>query len=180
VRQWFFAALIIAFAHFIFKGMGDFFISVKKHKFSSVIFYQTFNNQLMRNFKQLLYLLFFVTLIFTSCTKENNVSSTETNNQQTSNANAVSQSITYNNITIDVSRSHVFSVPYITQAVIDKGSVSVYATYGSETSQWNALPIINSCDSRLEISSVTVGNVEIQNTLGTSVSMSFRFDIAAN
>ncbi|HEY4875710.1 MAG TPA: hypothetical protein VIH86_09080 [Puia sp.] len=134
----------------------------------------------MENFKQFLYPLFFVALVFASCTKENNVASAENNNQQTSNTNAVSQTITYNNITIDVSGSHVFSIPGITQSVIDKGSLTVYATYGSEPSQWNSLPIINSCDSRLDISSITVGNVEIQNTLGTSVSMSFRFDIAAN
>lgn len=134
----------------------------------------------MGNFKQFLYPLFFVALIFTSCTKENNVASTKNNNQQIANTNAVTQSITYNNITIDVSGSHVFSIPGITQSVIDKGSVSVYATYSSEAAQWNALPIINSCDSRLDIGSITVGNIEVQNTLGTSVSMSFRFDIVAN
>jgi hypothetical protein len=131
-------------------------------------------------FKQYMWLLFLVIIASTSCKKENMVTSSEVSNQQRSNVNTVSQSITYNNVTIDVSGSHVFSIPDITQSVIDKGSVSVYVTYNSDASQWNALPIINGCDSRLEISSISVGNVEIKNTLGTAVPMSFRFDIKGN
>ncbi|HLY68422.1 MAG TPA: hypothetical protein VKR53_01765 [Puia sp.] len=133
----------------------------------------------MGNYKPIVLMMFFVALVSNSCSKVNLAAATGGTGQKMSSINAISESITFNNVTIDAAETHVFSVPDITQSVIDKGSVSVYATFTSE-SQWSALPIIKSCDSRLEIGSITAGNVEIQNNLGSAVSMSFRFDIVAN
>jgi hypothetical protein len=128
----------------------------------------------MRNFKQCLCLLLLLTVILSSCTKENITTSTE-NTQQTSN---VSQSLIYNNITIDPSAAHVFSIPGITQSVIDKGSITVYAaSASSQTTQWQ---ILNSCEAHMDITSIAVGSVQIKNNEASVVSMSFRFDITGN
>jgi len=129
----------------------------------------------MRNFKQCIYLLLLVTVIFSSCSKENIAPSA---GNQTSNANAVSQSLIYNNITIDPSANHVFSIPGITQSVIDKGSITVYAVSASaQTTQWQ---ILNSCEAHMDITSINVGSVQIQNNEAAPVFMSFRFDITGN
>jgi hypothetical protein len=128
----------------------------------------------MRNYKQCVLMIFFTAVISTSCTKENIAPSTENNNQQ----NAVSQSVVYNNVTINPSGNHVFSVPYLTQAVINKGTLTVYAASASTpTAQWQ---LLNSCEAHMDITSITVGNVEIQNNMGAAVSMSFRFDVPGN
>jgi hypothetical protein len=128
----------------------------------------------MGNFKQCIYILFLVTVIFSSCTKENIAPA---NNPQTSNANAA-QSLVYNNITIVPSGNHVFSIPGITQSVIDKGLLAIYATNASsQTAQWAT---INNCESHIDITSITVGKVQIQNNEAAAVFMSFRFDITGN
>jgi hypothetical protein len=129
----------------------------------------------MENFKQCICLLLLVTVVFSSCKKENIANN---NNQQASNANVVPQSVVYNNITIDPSANHVFTVPYLTQAVIDKGSLTIYAAdVATQTPQWQ---VLSSCEAHIDISSITVGNVEIQNNMSSSVSMSFRFDVPGN
>jgi hypothetical protein len=146
-----------------------------------VVLPDSFKIQIMRNYTQLPVLIFLFLLIFSSCSKVNNIASTETSGGQTAISNTPLESISYNNITIDSSQTFVFSVPDITQSVVDHGSVTVYATYTDQQSQeWLPLPIINSCDSRLDIVAITAGKVQIKNNLGAVVSMSFRFDIVSN
>jgi hypothetical protein len=128
----------------------------------------------MENFKRTLYLLLLVTVIFSSCTKENITTSTQ-NDQQTP---GISQSLIYNNITIDPSADHVFSIPNITRSVIDKGSITVYAASAfSQTTQWQ---VLNSCEAHMDITSIAVGSIQIKNNEASAVSMSFRFDITGN
>jgi hypothetical protein len=137
----------------------------------------TFQTPNMKNSKLLVALLASVVFISASCSKENNVSYSEGSGQNGS-GNAVPQSVMFNNIAIDSLGKHVFSVSEITQAVLSRGSVTVYAaTCGSA---WTALPIINSCDSRIDVTNLSLGQVEVQSTLGGSVIMSFRIDVVGN
>jgi hypothetical protein len=135
----------------------------------------------MRKIKHLspLLLWFALIIIFTSCTKQGPALSNNAENQQNPNQQPSLQSIFYNDITIGSSQNYTFSIPAITQAAIDRGFVAAYATYDSDpTEQWHALPIIYSCSLRLEVTAITEGEVVIQNNLGASATMSYRFDVA--
>ena len=120
---------------------------------------------------------FLIALIFIGCTKQMTAPTRESpTDQQTS--GYVTQSVMFNDITINSLQSHTFSIPGVTQAVINSGSVSVFATTTSNsTAQWQSLPTIYGCDLHLN---VTVGQATIQNNIGNPVTMSFRFDITAN
>ena len=119
---------------------------------------------------------FLIALIFIGCTKQMVAPTREVAPQQTS--TFVTQSVTFTDITINASQSHTFSIPGVTQAIINSGSVSVYATtISNSTAQWQSLPTIYGCDLHLN---VTVGQATIQNNIGNPVTMSFRFDITGN
>jgi hypothetical protein len=142
-----------------------------------LLFSPTLKNQLMKNFKLLSFTWLSTLFIFVACTKQN--ASPSVNNGNSQNINAGVQTFTFNDVTIDASDNHVFSIPAITQDIIDRGSVTVYATNSADAAQWSALPIMNGCDFHLDVTSSAVGKVEIQNNLGASVTMSYRFDIVA-
>jgi hypothetical protein len=133
----------------------------------------------MKNCKLLFALLALVLFIFPSCSKDYNVSYNE-GSVQTANGNASPQSEMFTNITIDSLGRHVFAVPEITQAVLSHGNVTVYAASGSCQEEWRILPIINSCGSRIEVTNLTLGQVEIGSTVGGYVTMSYRVDVVGN
>jgi hypothetical protein len=114
-------------------------------------------------------------LAFTACNKENVNPAVS---QQPSGGLAATESMTFQNVTIETAQDHIFFIPAITQPVIDRGSVKVYASDATNPAmQWNALPIIDRCGIELNVTAFNVGSVDIKNTLGTPVTMSYRFDI---
>lgn len=125
----------------------------------------------------LLWLSLLFLFIFIACTKQSPALTSKTKIQQAPDEGATMQHFFFNNVTIDSSRNYTFSIPAITQAILDSGSVIAYVA--DETGQWHSLPIINGCSLRLDVKALTEGKVEIQNSLGASVTMSYRFDITA-
>jgi hypothetical protein len=125
----------------------------------------------------LLWLSLSLLFIFIACTKQGLSLISKTKIQQAADEGATMQHFFFNNVTIDSSRKYIFSIPAVTQAIIDSGSVIAYAS--DETEQWHSLPLINGCSLRLDVTALTKGNVEIQNNLGVSVTLSYRFDITA-
>ena len=128
--------------------------------------------------------------IFIGCTKQSVAPAREGTTSQTSNT----KSITFNDITINASQAHVFSVPAITEAIVNSGTISVYATTNTSNSsmptnnssmtasnssmQWEPLSTIYGC-SNLHVD-IAVGQLTMQNNTGNNVTTSFRFDITGN
>ncbi len=130
----------------------------------------------MRNTTQLLVTCFSFLIIFSGCSKQMVSPTREAAIPQTS--NATTESVTFNDITIDPLQTHTFYIPSVTAAIISSGSVSVYAATNSTAAlQWQSLPTIYGCDLHYE---VVVGQATIQNNLGKSVTMSYRFDVTGN
>jgi hypothetical protein len=122
-------------------------------------------------------LLLLIIICAAGCNKEN-VLPGEFISQPSANQTATPEHITFNNITIDSAAIYVFSVPAVTRSIVDSGSINAYALDAADpTQQWQSLPIINSCSSRLDISTVGVGTIQIQNNLGKTVTFSYAFDI---
>src|ERR1022692_4309906 len=131
----------------------------------------------MKKFRQLslLWLSFVSIFIFIACAKQGPALPNKAKSQQGPNEEAALQSVIFNNITSDSSQNHTFSISAITQAVIDSGAVVAYAADASgATGPWHSLPIMNGCGLRLDVAALTEGKVVIQNTLGASVTMSYR------
>jgi hypothetical protein len=118
--------------------------------------------------------LLLIALFSGSCTKNNVAPAVETASGTVSGL----QNIVIPDVLIDSAQSHVFCVPLITQDIVSTGTVAVFAS-GTEEQipQWQSLPIISGCHQQLQVVSVSVGKVEVQNNLGAPVSMSFRFNI---
>jgi hypothetical protein len=144
-------------------------------------------------------LSFLIAFIFIGCTKQSIAPAREATTPKTSNSNT--QSVTFNDITINASQTHVFSVPAISEAIVNSGTVSVYACTNTCNSsmqpnnssmpsnnssmltsnssmQWETLSTIYGC-SNLHVD-IVVGQVTMQNNMGNNVTMSFRFDITGN
>jgi hypothetical protein len=120
--------------------------------------------------------LLLILLFSASCSKDNVGPAHE--EQPVSVALSGLQNVIVPDITIDSAKNYIFSLPLITQAIVNSGTVVVYATNTEEQiPQWQPLPIITGCHQRLEVVSVSLGRLEVQNDLGAPVNMSFRFDI---
>jgi hypothetical protein len=120
--------------------------------------------------------LLLVLLFSASCSKDNAGPAHE--GQPVSIPLSGLQHVIVPDVTIDSAKNYVFSLPLITQAILTSGTVVVYATSTEDQiPQWQSLPIVTGCHQRLEVVSVSLGRVEVQNDLGAPLSMSFRFDI---
>jgi hypothetical protein len=120
--------------------------------------------------------LLLILLFSASCSKDNAVPSNE--DQSISGQGSGLQNIIVSDVTIDSAKNYIFSLPLITQEILNSGTVVVYATNTEyQIPQWQSLPIVTGCNQQLQVISLSVGRLEVQNNLGTSVSMSFRFDI---
>ncbi|HLX91089.1 MAG TPA: hypothetical protein VKR32_05370 [Puia sp.] len=133
----------------------------------------------MQRFKILCLGSLVLTFITASCSKDLNGNENKSGIQNTPTTNP--QSFIFSNVTIDSYASRTFAVPAITEAVIDRGAITVYESGMELSSQsWQVLPVIVNCQQRLEVTNLGVGTVEIQNTLGLPVTCSYRFDIMSN